>query len=151
MKERGEINIAIANYLENNFNDYTNLNRNDGNQVQNLDEIKHIIIGRWYYGLYLIAKDKLKLHSRDNVKHKVYKVYICKNGKKKLKEIIYGIWERINKKAKKNGITYDFEKNGIYLFQLRNKYEYRGTNVTDINFNMAKKIYEEMYNELQNL
>lgn len=141
MRERGEINIAIANYLENSFNDYNNLNRNDNKQVQCLDEIKHIIIGRWYYGLYLIAKYKLK---------KRYVSHIGYFSKKK-KKIIHGIWECIDKKAKNNGITYNFEQNGIYLFQLRNKYEYYGTNVTDTNFNMAKKIYEGMYNELQKL
>lgn len=141
MRERGEINIAIANYLESSFNDYNNLNRNDKKQVQNLDEIKHIIIGRWYYGLYLIAKYKL------NIQYISHKGYIDKTGNK-----IYGLWELIDKKAKIKGInSYDFEQNGIYLFQLRNKYEYYGTNVTDTNFNMAKKIYEDMYNELQKL
>lgn len=53
--------------------------------------------------------------------------------------MVYGNF--IDKKAKIKGInSYDFEKNGIDLFQLRNKYEYRGTNVTDTNFNLAKNI-----------
>lgn len=140
MRERGEINISIANYLENNFNDYTNLNRNDNKQVQCLDEIKHIIIGRWYYGLYLIAKDKL------NIQYISHKGYIDKKGNMK-----YGIWETIDQEAKKIGISYDFEKNGIDLFQLRNKYEYYGVNIVDNDFNTAKKIYKEMYNELRKL
>lgn len=149
MRERGEINIAIANYLDNYFRGYACLIRNDNKQVKHLDEIKHIIIGRWYYGLYLIAKDKLKVSAKADIKHKGY---TCKKGKKKIKKTIYGIWELIDKKAKIKGInSYDFEKNGIDLFQLRNKYEYRGTNVTDTNFNLAKKIYEDMYNELQKL
>lgn len=141
MKERGEINIAIANHLDSYFRGYTCLIRNDNKQVKHLDEIKHIIIGRWYYGLYLIAKDKLKKQYVSHIGH-------FSNKKKK---IIYGIWERIDKKAKIKGINYDFEKNGADLFKLRNKYEYYGINVIDNDFNTAKKIYEDMYNELQKL
>lgn len=141
MRERGEINIAIANYLESSFNDYNNLNRNDNKQVQNLDEIKHIIIGRWYYGLYLIAKEKLGLPYINHMGH------INKYNKEKE----YGIWECLYQEAKKFGASYDFEKNGLDLFNLRNKYEYYNIKVTNKNFKQAKNIYDKMYIELQNI
>lgn len=136
MRERGEINIAIANYLENKFNDYTNLNKNDGNKVQCLDEIKHIIIGRWYYGLYLIAKAKLIVPASDFIKHKGNN---C-------------IWRRINKNPKNNNnYIYNFSKNGERFATLREKYEYTNIKVTNKDFNAAKKIYKDMYNGLQKL
>lgn len=141
MRERGEINIAIANYLESSFNDYNNLNRNDNKQVKNLDEIKHIIIGRWYYGLYLIAKEELGLPYINHMGH------INKYNKEKE----YGIWECLYQKAKKLGVAYDFEKNGLDLFNLRNKYEYYNIKVTNKNFKQAKNIYDKMYIELQNI
>ena len=141
MRERGEINIAIANYFERTFNDYDNLNRNDDKQVQNLDEIKHIIIGRWYYGLYLIAKEKLGLSYINHMG------YINKYNKKKE----YGIWECLYQEAKKFGASYDFEKNGLDLFNLRNKYEYHNIKVTNKNFEKAKNIYNTMYFEFQNI
>ncbi|WP_096737518.1 hypothetical protein [Brachyspira sp. G79] len=55
MKKRGEVNIAIANYLYNNFNfvsDHIAININN-------NDLRHIIISRWYYGVYLIAKNYL--------------------------------------------------------------------------------------------
>lgn len=136
MKERGEINIAIANHLDSYFRGYTCLIRNDNKQVKHLDEIKHIIIGRWYYGLYLMAKDKLTLPASDFIKHKGDN---C-------------IWRRINKNPKNNkNCIYNFSKNGERLATLREKYEYTNYEVNDKDFNEAKKIYKDMYNGLQKL
>ncbi|AEM23023.1 hypothetical protein Bint_2419 [Brachyspira intermedia PWS/A] len=140
MKDRGEINIAVANYFDNNFHDFSILNRRDGNNVQSKDELRHIIIGRWYYGLYLLAKEKL---GKQYISHTGY---FDKNNKRKL-----GIWETLDDNAKIKGLSYDFEKNGTLLFDMRNRYEYNGINVPDTMFQKAQTIYEDMYNELQNI
>ncbi|MEI0527441.1 hypothetical protein R4J00_02140 [Brachyspira intermedia] len=140
MKDRGEINIAVANYFDNNFNNFSILNRRDGNNVQSKDELRHIIIGRWYYGLYLLAKEKL---GKQYISHTGY---FDKNNNR-----ILGIWENLDDNAKIKGVSYDFEKNGTLLLNMRNKYKYNGVNVPDTMFKKAKTIYEDMYNELQNI
>ena len=60
MKRRGKVNIDTADYLYNNANDIireVNNNKSYLSNNLNSEDINHIIIGRWYYGLFLIAKD----------------------------------------------------------------------------------------------
>lgn len=137
MKDRGEINIAVANYFDNNFNNFSSITRKDGNTLQSKDELKHIIIGRWYYGLYLLAKEKLGITNKIN--HRSYNSSI-------------GIWERLYHYAKnKTTNLYNFKQYGETLFLLRNKYEYNKIKVTNKQFNIAKTIYEEMYEKINQL
>lgn len=140
MRDRGEINIAVANYFDNNFNNFSSIIRRDGNTLQSKDELKHIIIGRWYYGLYLLAKEKL------GIQYISHTGYFDKNNNR-----VLGIWETLDDNAKRKGVSYDFEKNGTLLFDMRNRYEYNGINVPDTMFKKAQTIYEDIYNELQNM
>ncbi len=56
MKRRGKVNIDTADYLYNNANDIireVNNNKSYLSNNLNSEDINHIIIGRWYYGLFL--------------------------------------------------------------------------------------------------
>ncbi|MEI0610071.1 hypothetical protein [Brachyspira pilosicoli] len=137
MKNRGEVNIAVANYFNNNFCNFSSIQRRDVNIIPSKDDLKHIIIGRWYYGLYLLAKEKLGLTCKIN--HRSF-------------GIEKGIWERLYHYAKNKTTTpYNFKQYGERLFLLRNKYEYNKLKVTDNEFNIAKNIYEEMYEKINKL
>lgn len=148
MKKRGEVNIGMADYLYKNSNDIIkNINSNF-----NPEDINHIIIGRWYYGLFLITKNYLinNCHYISSCKKKskcpysskgtcnaeclLHKGTKFKKKSKKKNKYIYikkpSIWEilcnkmsTISQKDKNN-----LKSRGIELAKLREKYEYSGNN-----------------------
>ncbi|MBW5381893.1 hypothetical protein [Brachyspira pilosicoli] len=133
MRRRGNINIIIANYLDNNFefmSDITDININN-------KELRHIIISRWYYGVYLIAKDYLINN------------FICTDDKSNFHHKtnedahIYSIWHRIGNVQ--NGIFHSDLIQGEQLAKLREDYEYTGNLCNDTDFNNAKRIFNEIY------
>lgn len=132
MKKRGEVNIAIANYLYDNFN----LISNDLDIGLHSEDIRHIIISRWYYGLYLIAKDYLVnikgiVDLSTYFKHKSNKEYDIKS-----------IWSRLA------GFFEEYYNDiiqGEELARLREYYEYSGILCQKIDFDNAKRIFDEIY------
>lgn len=157
MKRRGKVNIDTADYLYNNANDIireVNNNKSYLSNNLNSEDINHIIIGRWYYGLFLIAKDYLvnninyiaKCKNKNNcfwnikkncrarclVHKNPYKsnnVFIKKGGNKNSKYIFW-IWEETANEIKtlSNKIRNRFLQSSIELIKLREKYEYYGSN-----------------------
>ncbi|ADG71474.1 hypothetical protein [Brachyspira murdochii] len=132
MKKRGEVNIAIADYLYDNFNFVSN---HITINIENSD-LRHIIISRWYYGLYLIAKDYLV-----NIKGIVDLSKYFKHKSNKEHDI-KSIWSRLA----------DFFEEyhsdilqGEELARLREYYEYSGNLCSDIDFNNARRIFNEIY------
>ena len=137
MKKRGEVNIAVVNYLDSNSN---NIVKNINNNLKS-EDINHIIIGRLYYGIYLIAKDYLinkcnyidSCNKRHNcnffhntkcdlecLKHKTY----INTKKNKYKP---SLWKELANNINKFPI--DENKNtiqtyGEYFAELRESYEY---------------------------
>ncbi|MEI0510248.1 hypothetical protein [Brachyspira intermedia] len=140
MKRRGEVNIGMANYLYKNSNNIVkNINSN-----LNSEDINHIIIGRLYYGVYLIAKDYLinncnyvsKCIKRNTcdfyknnicdlecLKHKTY-INVKKNKHKP------SLWEELANNI--NQFPINENKNTIQTYgenfaELRESYEYHPT------------------------
>ncbi|MEI0493743.1 hypothetical protein R4J17_15000 [Brachyspira intermedia] len=132
MKKRGEINIGIANYL---YSNSKNILTNSNNNNLNSDNIKHIIIGRWYYGLYLIAKNYLIENNvcTDDISNFHHKTN--ENAH------IYSIWHRIGMKLK----SYNDIIQGEELARLREYYEYSGILCQQIDFDNAERIFNEIY------
>lgn len=126
MKDRAEVNIKIANYLNENL------------QLPNIkkQDIRHIIIGRWYYGLFLIAKNYLI----DNKKCIDSPNYF--HHKSNEENSIYSIWHRVGNEVKD---SYNDIKQGEILATLRERYEYSGDLCSEDDFNNAERIFNEIY------
>lgn len=163
MKNRGKVNIDTAYYLYNNSASIiSTINSNNNycnNKLQN-EDINHIIIGRWYYGLFLIAKDylinnlnyiancreknKCKFYDMQNntsciaqcLKHKGY-------TSKKYNIHIESIWNILaNMSSIKNKKL--FGSNGKELAKLREKYEYFGVVCNFNTLKIAKSYFENI-------
>lgn len=132
MKRRGEVNIAVANYLYYNFNSISN----DADMVLNSEDIRHIIISRWYYGLYLIAKDYLV-----NIKGIVVKSNYFKHKSNNSHNII-SIWCNLANYFQE---YYDDIIQGEELAKLRERYEYSGNLCRKEEFDNAERIFNEIY------
>lgn len=166
MKTRANINIEMANHLNNLSDDDISVIGNS-NVIKNHDDIGHIIIGRWYYGLFLLAKDKLiNTHSfikncskqdtchyaiklsgsacnADCFKHKTrYK--IDRDGKyyPAGKSIWLHISQQYSTKTRK---LKAIER----LVKMREEFEYNGCICTDSDIRKAKKLFEGVINVLK--
>lgn len=167
MKRRGEVNIGMANYLYKNSNDIVkNINSNF-----HPEDINHIIIGRWYYGLFLISRyylvNKCNYINNCNKKKscKIYKKALKNNCGCKAKCLthkgyhdkennihIKSIWEIVSSSL--SPLTDSVSRNtlkvsGYELAKLREKYEYYD-DVCSVNelqnaqnlFNQIKGVYK---------
>lgn len=162
MKNRGEVNISFADYLYHN-RDILNIKK-IGMKYIEVDDINHLIIGRWYYGLFLIAKDYLVnvekyITNCNNTNCPYCNIGNYCNGrcfkhKYNQKVHAHSIWHIIGKLKKFNGKYADIIK-GERLAKMREKYEYYNIDnksndcicsVSDLN--NAKTIFKEIYNAL---
>ncbi|AEM20655.1 hypothetical protein Bint_0019 [Brachyspira intermedia PWS/A] len=131
MKRRGEVNIVVADYLDNKFiPDTVDIN------ITSYD-LRHIIISRWYYGVYLIAKNYLinNLICTDDKKNFHHKTNEDKH--------IFSIWHRIANTN--NGNFHSDLIQGEKLAELREYYEYSGNLCNDTDFDNARRIFNEIY------
>lgn len=170
MKKRGKVNIDTGYYLYNNsryiINDINSNNNYLGNKLQN-EDINHIIIGRWYYGLFLIAKDylinnlnyiincseknKCKFYNMQNnttciaqcLKHKGY-------TNKRNNVYIESIWSILANNTSSINNKKLFGSNGKELAKLREKYEYFGSFCDFNTLKRAKSYFEAMKKEYKN-
>lgn len=174
MKIRGKVNIDIADYLYNNSNGIIkdiNNNKNYLSNNLNCEDINHIIIGRWYYGLFLIAKDYLvnninyitKCKNKNNClwnrkndcrarclvhknPHKNINAPIKKSGNKY--KYVFWIWKETANEMKtlsdKTKIRNTFLTNSRELINLREKYEYYGYNCNSNILNNAKNYFNKI-------
>lgn len=155
MKKRGEVNIGMANYLYRNSNDIIkNINSNF-----KPEDINHIIIGRLYYGIYLIAKDYLinncnyvsrciKRNTCDFYKNNIcdleclkHKTYTKKNNYKP------SLWEELANNINKfpmyeNKIT--IQTCGEDFAELRESYEYHPTYCSKSRVAKANSFYNRI-------
>lgn len=164
MEKRAEVNIKIANHL----NDLTQEEIcTTYNNIQNNADIRHIIIGRWYYGLFLLAKHKLindynfvknctekntchhytKMNGICNAKCLKHKSYwrTPKNGTSYMGKL--SIWGHIANKyppEKRKSI-----KRGEELASLREKFEYNGEECQDSHMKKATKYFEGVINGIK--
>lgn len=171
MEKRGKVNIDIAEYLCNNLNDIIkdiNNNKNYLSNNLNCEDINHIIIGRWYYGVFLIAKSYLvnnmsyitKCKNKNNcfwninnsccarclVHKKPYKninVVVGKNGNKYYKYVFW-IWKETANEIKTLSNKNAFLNNSRELINLREKYEYYGYNCHSNILNLAKNYFNKI-------
>lgn len=162
MKKRGEVNIGMADYLYKNSNDIIkNINSNF-----KPEDINHIIIGRWYYGLFLISR--YYLVNKCNYINNCNKKKSCKIYKKALKNNcgcmakclthkgfhdnvnnihIKSIWEIVSSSL--TSLTNSINKNalktaGYELAKLREKYEYYGDICTINELIKAKNYFDQI-------
>ncbi len=123
MKEKGIKNIEIADYLHENC----------------LDSFKEcelysVIVNRWYYGFYLIAKSDLaKKYLESRYGHTHYRV-----GKERKNKVL-GIWELIAR----NYDEYSVHGAGDGLFQIRNTFDYSESQSQE-DFQRAAELRKEL-------
>lgn len=132
MQKRGMINIDFANYLEADTDLFKSI-------YKDKTDMYHIIIGRWYYGVYLLAKSKLNCSNEEDVPHTTY-------TKDKL-----GIWERIAIKSGHPRASVILKEKGEGLYRDRNKYEYTGRRIDNVTLEEIRKNFMEVYNALQKI
>ncbi|WP_157150155.1 hypothetical protein [Brachyspira sp. SAP_772] len=145
MKNRGKINIDTADYLYNNRQTFINyINKS------NYDDINHIIIGRWYYGVFLLAKDYLISKGYSQHCNKDFRGQLCTIKNCNLQCLAhkgnrYSIWAVLVTYAKKNKAL---ATRGTQLAQLRENYEYSGKLCNQNVLNLAYNYFTKILNDL---
>ncbi|WP_295156789.1 hypothetical protein [uncultured Brachyspira sp.] len=145
MKNRGRVNIDTADYLYDN----TQIFINCINKCNN-DDVNHIIIGRWYYGVFLLAKDYLisngySQHCNKNFRGKPCKIKNCNLECLTHKGKNNSIWLTLVNYANKNK---SLATNGKQLAQLRENYEYSGRICDKNALNKAKNYFNKILKDL---
>ena len=146
---RSKINMDTADYLYNNRQTFINCINSSDN-----DDINHIIIGRWYYGVFLLAKDYLINKGYHNNCNKQYRNNSCTKQDCNLECLTHkgrnnSIWNTLGKYLKCNKKM--LISQGIQLAQLREKYEY-STELCGINeLKNAKRYFENIKSIIEKL
>ncbi|KLI13517.1 hypothetical protein [Brachyspira hyodysenteriae] len=148
MKNRGKVNIDTADYLYNNRQTFINCINKFNN-----DDINHIIIGRWYYGVFLLAKDYLiskgySQHCNKDFRGQPCTIKNCTLQCLAHKGNRYSIWSVLVTYAKKNKAL---ATNGTQLAQLREKYEYSAELCGINELKNAKRYFENIKSIIEKL
>lgn len=146
MKNRGKVNIDTADYLYNNAQTFINCINSSNN-----DDINHIIIGRWYYGVFLLAKDYLMSNGYNKHCNKSFRGKHCERKDCNLeclthKGNAYSIWSVLVSYANKNK---SLASNGRQLAQLRENFEYSGNICNNNALNKAKNYFNKILKEIK--
>lgn len=164
MESRSEVNIAFADYLYSNC-DILNTKKLKNGKYITTEDINHIIIGRLYYGVFLLAKYRLindfdfikNCTGRNNCKYIQNNKYcngLCLKHKSNPKYKIESIWNKIGKNLNKHSDTIKGEE----LARMRERYEYCNTLIPNPRedyscsakeLKRAKKLFEVIYNALR--
>lgn len=138
--DKGLTNIAIAFYLEKDLKreieNYKNIKTCNGLCVVSSD-INHIIIGRFYYGIYLIAKSKLGYKNDGYAKHK-------SNKQKKIDSVWCELANHYDDNFRCKIITY-----GENLAKKRERFEYKSYKCCHEELQLAKEYFNYIYRILK--
>lgn len=143
MERRANINIQVANHLSTLYNadlgkcqnNISNCLKNC-NEIKNHDDIGHIIIGRWYYGVYLLAKDKLVQNSlqkeSDVIRHK---------GKNSIWNLLLSHYD---------GKFTKILQRGVQLAKKREHFEYNSYKCSVDDLLEFRELFNKIYEVLKN-
>ncbi len=141
IRARGRVNIEVAKHLWR--------QREVGLIGGEACEINHIIIGRLYYGLYLLAKAKLtETLGVDEIDGVMYKHKPYLNRKTGFQVWNNVIWNELAK-VYNDSFRKVFIYNGLGLAEQREKFEYSGHNCSDKHLKKAYKYFISIYRILR--